>query len=254
VKVKRKTKNEKRLAAAVVAFVTFSLFAFRFSFAQSTQPAGQIQKSFDELADADGQVRDAARVALMGLSRDDLQALREVVEKSRPLAAAQAVALHDIVTHVYLAGENNRSVSNSGFLGVRLAPIRENGMIVAADDQTVDTGEVSGVLIRECMPGFSGFRYLREGDVVLGIKQPIQMRTPQQQDLINAVSAVPPQGTIRLEVLRQGRVTEISFRISARPREADDQVLTEELLNRRRAQAEQFWREHFSRLVSENVS
>jgi hypothetical protein len=257
VKEQGKRKNEERGArwmACAWVFCTFSFFVFRFSFAQqSTQPIDPIRKHFEDLADADMKVRDAARIALMGLSRQDLNSLRRIVETSRPLAASQALALHDIVTHVYLSGEPNHSLTRDGFLGVRLSAAG-NGRLDIVAEQGIDTGEVAGVLIQECMPGFSGFRYLREGDVVQGVIEPVRMRTPQQQDLISAVTSIPPDGTIRLEVLRQGQVMEIALKVSARPPEAANPALTAELLSRRQSDAETYWRENFSHLVSESIS
>ena len=238
--------------AAVGVLVTVSLLASRISIAQSTQPAERIQRQFEALADTDAQVRDEARIALMGISRQDLEALREIVRRSRPLAPSQAVVLHDIVTHVYLAGEPNHGPTNEGFLGVRLAPPRPDGAFL--EEQGINTSGLAGVLIEECMPGYSGFRYLRQGDVVLGVKEPVRVRTPQQQELINAVSSVPPNDEIRLEVLRQGRVVEIAMRVSARPLEAADRLLTMELLNQRQAQAEAYWKKHFLPLLEPDVS
>ena len=53
--------------------------------APATEPTSDIQKQFDQLADADPNVRDDARVALMGLKREQLADLRDIVEKNRPL-------------------------------------------------------------------------------------------------------------------------------------------------------------------------
>src|SRR5438552_2860499 len=73
--------------------------------APATQPVAVIQKWFDDLASSEPGARDAARIALLGMARADLETLHHVVKRSAPLAPAQATVLHDIVTHVFLAGE-----------------------------------------------------------------------------------------------------------------------------------------------------
>lgn len=217
----------------------------------TTRPTAEIHKSFEQLADSDAQVRELARTALMGLSREELPALRDVVERSRPLQASQAAMLRDIVIHVYLAGDAERSPSNQGFLGVRLDSTVNNGMML---DGVEPAHSMKGVLIRECMPGFNGFRFLRDGDLVLGILAPVELRTPDPPSLISAISSVPPLGTIRLELLRHGRIIQVSFPVNARPLEAHDAQLTEELLHRRSTQAEGYWKQHFSKLLESSIS
>src|SRR5438093_165236 len=71
----------------------------------TTQPSAEIRQCFADLASRDADKREDARIKLMGLKRDDLRALATLVGQSRPLAAAQAAALQEIVTHVFLAGE-----------------------------------------------------------------------------------------------------------------------------------------------------
>ena len=77
----------------------------------STQPAAQFAADspartwFAQLASMDDAKRDDARTGLMGLTRDDLPSLRALVDESRPLAAAQVAALHEIVLQLFLSGE-----------------------------------------------------------------------------------------------------------------------------------------------------
>jgi hypothetical protein len=68
-------------------------------------PSDSWPQLFTELASADLQTRESARVQFMRLTRDDLPALRGLVTRSRPLLPAQAAALHEIVQEIYLAGE-----------------------------------------------------------------------------------------------------------------------------------------------------
>src|SRR4051812_38654450 len=80
----------------------FICFAIR---AATTKPADQIPSWFADLANRDASVREQARVNLMGISRNDLEQLRAIVEKSRPLAPSQAMELRDIVQQVFQATE-----------------------------------------------------------------------------------------------------------------------------------------------------
>src|SRR5262245_26254866 len=130
----------------------------------ATQPVTLIQKCFDELASTEPAVRDDARITLMGLTRADLEMLRDVVQNSRPLAPAQSAVLHEIVTHVYLAHDRLMAERDGeppqGFLGVVLDP--PDGGVQPNIDGT-------GVYIYQCMPGYCSFRWLRSGDIITGI-------------------------------------------------------------------------------------
>src|SRR3954469_16269738 len=73
----------------------------------ATQPFPELdhaRRLVAQLADTDYERREAARIALMGLRRADLPALREAVRQSVPLMPSQVAVLRDIVTHVYLTG------------------------------------------------------------------------------------------------------------------------------------------------------
>jgi hypothetical protein len=197
-------------------------------------PAAQIAHWFDDLSSTDPDVRDAARVALMGLSCDELGVLRVLVEKNRPVTPSQSAALCDIVMHVYLAGGNEDRYPNIGFLGVMLDNIPQPVTVTRPiDDLTLIAGDpqtVSGVLIQETVPGFCGFRYLRTGDVVLGVfvKQKIAdgpeaetlQSTPIDTILRPLIQRTPPGELLTLQVLRQGRVIKVSFPLDAAPRVA----------------------------------
>ena len=217
--------------------------------AATTRPIDQIQRSFDRLAADDSTVREAARAALLGLSRDDLPTLRDVVRRTLPLAPSQRIVLNEIVTHVYLSGDGYQSPLNQGFLGVRLP---DPNVVMLEELPPAD--EKAGVTIQECMPGFAGYGVLREGDVVLGLTLPKPSRTPDSQSLQEAVSAQSGNGMARLQVLRQGRVADLDVRLSPRPTEASTSIEFQEFLNRRRVEAEQYWVEHFAPLFGPDVS
>ena len=70
-------------------FLRLICFAFRtshFGFAASpaSRPTDQIPAWFSNLAHHDSAVRDEARIGLMGISRDDLQSIKKLIEQNRP--------------------------------------------------------------------------------------------------------------------------------------------------------------------------
>ena len=210
---------------------------------QPTQPASQIQQWLDNLASSDPTARDQARSDLLGLTRQDLETMREVVRKNLPLAPAQSAVLRDIVVHVYLAGQQDSDGLN-GFLGVMLDP-PENG--VQENMQASGTG----VYIFDCMPGFCSYRWLRPGDVVSGIFADGELvHTTQKQQLIAYVSHTAPGTPLKLQVLRQGREIEVSLKIDARPRVAEEDPLkVDEWRNERLKDADDYWTQTFAPLL-----
>jgi hypothetical protein len=223
--------------------------------APATRPVGRVQALFEQLLAAESGVRERARVELMGLSRDDLETLRHVVQTSGPPTAQQAAVLHDIVVHVFLATDPyEASRPPAGFLGVRL-PMDPAGGIALPEDTALKVGDPdTGVPIAEAIPGFCGFRHLQAGDVVLGVDAPQWTRTPNSPELIDAISQTPPGRKITLHVLRQGRVMQIALRLSARPRVANDPLATKLFIDDRQQRAEEYWHDRFSPLLDRGMS
>jgi hypothetical protein len=215
---------------------------------QPLQPAHsivQIQQWFDNLASSEPQARDDARTELLGLGKIDLDALREVVRRSLPLAPSQSGVLHDIVVHVYLAATNDQSMPQ-GFLGVMLDP-SDNGV-----QENMELSKV-GVYIFDCMPGYCGYRWLRPADVVAGIfAQGELVRLQQKEDLKNYVRNTLPGSALKMQVLRQGRMIEVTVRVDSRPPIADDRfqpLRVDEWRNQRMGDAEKYWEREFAPLL-----
>jgi len=228
----------------------------------ATQPAGgaaahtaaQLQKWLADLDNTQPSIRESARVALLQLSRDELALLREIIQKNGSLTASQSTALHDVVIHVFLTGEPYTSNPGTGFLGVRLAEEMDNAMFIPESVRYEVGGELkSGVLVLHTMPGFCAFTALREGDVVLAIAAPNPVDTPEQEDLVNAISSIPAGRDVTLTVLRQGQTVKIPLRLSARPLPAGKQA-DKHWLEERQAAAEQYWQTQFASLVGAGVS
>lgn len=230
----------------------------------ATQPASpsQLQVWFDDLAASDAVVRERAYSELLGLARQDLPALREVVERSRPVAPSQAAALRDVVTHVYLSGEPYRA-EKSGFLGVMQSAELYSVEVPGEDLIGADAGNAreqigprTGVPIAVRLPGFCAFRALREGDVVLGIVEPLRRPMSDWNEFTLAVMSFPAGQTVTFELLRGGRLIRVPIRLDARPADARpreprwvDQVIPE-----RAARAEAYWAQQFQPLVEDRVS
>ena len=64
-----------------------------------------IQRSFLQLSDPDPKLRDQAKIDLMGLSLQDLPALRQIAADNAPLTPQVISALHEIVVQVFLASD-----------------------------------------------------------------------------------------------------------------------------------------------------
>ena len=203
---------------------------------------------FAELDDADAGVREAARTKLMGMRRQDLPAFRKLVGESLPLAPAQAAVLRQVVTHVYLAGEEYQTARAEGFLGVKM---QETSVRLPAADSAEQFAPAVGVVIVERMPGFVGARMLLDGDVVLGIVERPDVRTLGMYEFQMVVKAISPGTTIHFQVLRQGQVVRVPVAPDPRPFEADG--LMQDLIYRRQRKAEDYWETQFRPLVRETV-
>jgi hypothetical protein len=229
----------------------------------ATQPVAEakLQTWFNDLAASDAAVRDAALGALLELTRAELPGLRQVVERSRPVAPSQAHALRDVVNHVFLSGETYPAEPRVGFLGLVIPtldsvevprgaaaaePPEPNAIVVARAS--------TGVPIEYRIPGFCAFRALREGDVVLSITKPNARRLRDWNELTYSIRAYPAGESIALEVLRQGAVLSVPVTLDAKPLVPQEEVWHNVILPNREAAAQAYWNEHFAPLVEERVS
>ena len=207
-----------------------------------------IRQWFAELADPDAAVRDAARLKLMGMRRQELPAFQKLVQDNLPLMPSQAAVLRQIVMQVYLAGEKYDTTNAEGFLGVKM---QETSVRLPAADGSEQLAPAVGVVIVERMPGFVGARMLLDGDVVLGVVERPDVRTLGMYEFQMVVKAVSPGTTIHFQVLRQGQVVRVPVAPDPRPFEADG--LMQDLIYRRQRKAEDYWETQFRPLVRETV-
>ena len=221
----------------------------------ATQPSAQVRHWFEQLADSDPAVREAARINLMGLKREQLDELKQLVLDNRPLAPSQAGVLHEIVIHVFLTGETYRVFPGASVIGVRLFESASSPVIGAPGDGT----SRSCVVVEQRFPGFPAYRYLQNGDLLLGVgtselvrSSPI-VATPDFETFRRLVSVKSPGDMIKLQLLRRGRVIELSFPVEAAPLDSAG-VNGPAFFDARSNKADDYWKETFSPLVGIPIS
>lgn len=210
--------------------------------------AAVLRQWFEELDDADAAVREAARLKLMGMRREDLPAFKTLVQESLPLMPSQAAVLRQIVTHVFLTGEKYQTTELEGFLGVRM---QETSVRLPAADGADAFAPAVGVVVVERYPGFAGGRMLVDGDVILGIVERPDVRTMGTYEFTNVIKSITPGSTVHLQVMRQGQIMRVPVAPDPRPFEADG--LMPDLIRQRQHAAEQYWEREFSPLVKEGL-
>ena len=220
----------------------------------------KLQAWFNDLGASDAAVRDRATTAMLDLTRDELPALRRVVERSRPVFPSQVGALRDIVAHVYLSAEIYDCEPRIGFLGLILPTLDSVDVPRPGDENVAKLQEgvimfgrtSTGVPVDYRIPGFCAYRALRDGDVVLGIVHPIARPLRDWTQLTYSIKAFPAGEQLTLEVLRQGTILKVPLTLDAKPLVANDQVWSTVVLPAREAAAEAYWVEHFAPLMGED--
>lgn len=201
-----------------------------------TLAAGEpIHAWLDELGHKEAAVREEARTKLLGLKAVDLPELVKIVNQSRPLIPSQTAVLREVVTHVYLTGRPYDADRGKGFLGVQMR------------DTTLPAGDEAasavrpGVCIDKRMPGFTGFAKLRDGDILLSIADPIRRSVQGGESFRQAILRLSAGQTIQLEVLRQGKIVNLSLTLDPRPVELERERSIESLLQQREMEAQAYW-------------
>jgi hypothetical protein len=221
----------------------------------TSQPAAQpadpaiIKQAIADLASPDATLRESAQVGLMHLKREDLPALRQTLQRSSPLAPSQASCLRQIVREIYLAGEDYRKEPTKGFLGI----LMEKGPPGTVDlQQPNQDGQVTGVIVGDRIPGFCASRLLRDGDIILGTINP-SVTFHNFMDLQAEIVRLDPGAVVRLQVLRQGQVIEVSLILDTRPLEAEPGSV-EDFTQGRAKKFEDYWQKTFAPLLKEAVA
>ena len=192
----------------------------------------------------------------MGLAAVDLPKLRQLVIDHEPLRPAQASVLHDIVIHCVLADDGYKVAGDVDTTAKGTEPPYFMGILWS---NQLDIDARLGVTVDERLPGFPSFRYLRTGDMILGIYmdpalsllQYPNTETHTRDQLINAIGSRPETQDVVLQVLRDGEQIRIALKMAPRPIKADH--LNREGLkvftNDRADRADAYWQEQFVPLL-----
>jgi hypothetical protein len=208
----------------------------------------QIQTWLVGLSNVDPGVRAQSLSRLLGLHRDDLDALRRAVGQSRSIAPSQAIALRSIVTHVYLSGEPYAANRAAGFMGVHFEEIDiTDDVPISRPDEL---GRVYGVLVTQRLAGFGGYAPLMDGDIITELlERPGLIRQQGPEGFAEAVREFAAGQTLHVRVLRQGQQLEVPVMLSARPRAADTADELDDLLQAREQAAGVYWDRSFAPLL-----
>ena len=218
--------------------------------AAATQPdlgIPAIKQLLAQLAADNYLTRENARIALMGLKRTELPALRDAVRQSLPLVPSQVTVLREIVTQVYLAGDLYVADEDGrGFLGVHLP-------FWGRPEERALLNVERGVVVVSRVPGFCAYRMLQDGDVLLSMPdgQGGAIEFGSTEQLVDAVRSAKAGDTIRFEVLRQGQILSIPITLDHKPFNLTTQI--EEFNARRADQANDLWERDFAPLLVETL-
>jgi hypothetical protein len=219
----------------------------------TTTPSSQIAAWFADLDNRDAAVREKARVNLMGISREDLKELRRIVEKSRPIAPSQAMALREIVEQVVQATESYPPLPGGvGFLGVTM-PLPD---IITVMQNPNDPQTPAGALVTDRLPGFCAYAALQNGDMIVGVAEAPDQMIRKSEDLTAIIGSHTAGEVVHLEILRNGKQLEVTLKLNARPMWAaptSTKDIVEAAVEAREKIAHDYWEEHFAPLLGENV-
>lgn len=176
-----------------------------------------ISGAIDALASVEPAQRSSARQELLGLSYDELPALRDLLSR-RELRPSQVDTLREVVIYVhtrYVLLQQPKT--GAGFLGVSLP--------TAAAEQ-LDERQAPrpiGMPVVERLCGFVAYRYLEDGDIILEAGVPGAMRpTPTRELLVRSVTSIAAGKPISLRVQRGSRLITITFELDSSIHFADN--------------------------------
>jgi hypothetical protein len=213
--------------------------------ADSTTQPDSVTQWFSDLSNSDAAQRERAKIELMGISRNQLAELAKLIERKHPLAPSQALVLHEIVVQVYLANEPYvADPTGAAFLGVRYAA---TAFLINGQEP-----EQLGTVVQERVPGFCAYRYLQDGDVIVGFEEMPDRPIRQGDDLRTVISNLRAGDTVHVQIIRGGQKMTVPLKLDGRP--AVPPQLIDDAMRARRQAAEDYWTKTFAPLVDEGVS
>ena len=223
-------------------------------------PAGDaVGRSTGELTDllkmaddADPETRAAARERLLGLTCDDLPALRDAARPFVPMSPELTDALREVVLQAYARRAVLRfPVRRAGMLGVRwrdpVSPVFDPN----------DTGDGATVDVR--LPGYVAYRYLESGDRVTAvIDGDTEVPIGVNGDLGHEIRDLPPGDVIGLRVVRGGRLLTVTLPLDGHFVQFDDtqaeaeKKFIDDMLSTAAAEANGYFRREFAGVRSDD--
>lgn len=183
----------------------------------------------------------------MGIGRLGLEPLRQAVADSRPLAPSQTAVLQEIVSQVYLSGEDEENPSGpGGFLGVRIS---SDSIEIAVQAAHHPEAPLVGVMVASRLPGFCGYRMLEDGDVILSLTSDKTYAFHSPNDLSEVVSQQHGGDAVTLDVLRRGKMIHIPVTLDHKPIWVG-QLIEGDPLAPRQKRAADYWDRTFAPLLT----
>lgn len=210
------------------------------------------------LADPEPATRADARRALLGLQRDELPLLREVVASMQPLKPAQAQPLEEVVTYVLTrAAINDLPQASEAFLGVSLPSAYDvyDRIDFEAEEPSEFCSDTQGygVPIASCLNGFVAYRYLEDGDVIEAVRiSGVLQPTPNVTVFRNAIRNARVGQKITLRVRRGARVLDVTFALDAK--KVVDPIELQDTIQSAQNSAWDYWHRQFAPLVDGDES
>jgi hypothetical protein len=198
-----------------------------------------------QLGSDNPQRRDDARGQLMALQKADLPALRAAALAQSPLLPGQIGQLREIVTQVFLSGEDYRknAAVPRGFLGLSWEKDVEN------DPRFEERPFADGIPVHERILGFPAFQVLQTGDSITKVLEQPQTPLHTVNDFIRIIGTMPHGSVVHLGILRSGHSLSVAVTLAWAPIDLDehraDDAWIDNWILARNQRAEDYWNNEF---------
>jgi len=191
-----------------------------------------------QLGSDNPQLRDEARVQLMGLQKADLPSLRAAALAQSPLLPGQIEQLREVVAQVFLSADDYRKdpADPRGFAGLSWGT------------DVLNESFASGIPVQERIPGFPAFRVLESGDIITGVLEQPQTPLHKIGDFIAVVLLLRHGSVVHLSILRSGHPVLVALTLDDFPVDLDkhrNTVWVDNWILARSQRAEDYWNNEF---------
>lgn len=170
--------------------------------------ADSIGQLYDRLTDPDPVERGKARTELLGLKKDQLPLLKKAVASSQPVTPAQAQVLRDIVVHIHVhEAIGFGTKGDKPFLGVDTPEYYD-----------FERPPAIGCLITQPFIGFTAYRYVQPGDIVVQASvRNMNRQVTTFEDFARVLKTAKLGDIVSMTVARGGSKVDISFPLESNP-------------------------------------